>query len=62
MDRMLEVNTAKTRTLSLARQAYLWFELMPTMPEERLSRLLAGYHEEVRARAAFRVLFVGEAE
>lgn len=59
--RMLKVNTSKARTLSLARQGYRWFKLIPTMPEEHLSRLLAAYHEEVGAHAAFRVL-LGEAE
>jgi hypothetical protein len=37
MDRLLKSNTAKTRTHSLFRQGCMLYELIPTMPEHRLS-------------------------
>jgi hypothetical protein len=39
MDRLLKSNTAKTRTHSLFRQGCMLYELIPTMPEHRLSPL-----------------------
>ena len=40
IDRVLKTNTSKKRTLSLFRQGLLWYERIPTMPEERLRTLM----------------------
>ena len=43
MDRLLKSNTSKTRTHSLFRQGSMLYELIPTMPEHRLSPLMARF-------------------
>jgi hypothetical protein len=55
IDRLLKSNTAKTRnTHSLFRQGCMLYELIPTMPEHRLSPLLARFAEvQVVQRTVF---------
>lgn len=45
LDRLLKTNTAKKRTLSLLRQGLLWYERVPTMPEDRLKALMTKFGE-----------------
>lgn len=47
MDRLLKSNTSKIRTHSLFRQGCMLYELIPTMPEYRLSPLMARFAETV---------------
>ena len=54
---MLKSNTSKTRTHSLFRQGCMLYELIPTMPEERLVRLMARYAESVAQCGLFGGLF-----
>lgn len=62
IDKVLKVNTSKQRTLSLVRQGYRWFQLIPTMPEERLVKLLDAFYDVVRGHQAFNLLLLREAE
>ena len=57
MDRLLKSNTAKTRTHSLFRQGCMLYELIPTMPEHRLSPLMARFAETVAQCRSFSGLF-----
>src|ERR1700678_867435 len=57
MDRMLKSNTAKTRTHSLFRQGCMLYELIPTMPEIRLSPLMARFAETISECKAFNGMF-----
>jgi hypothetical protein len=57
MDRLLKSNTAKTRTHSLFRQGCMLYELIPTMPEHRLSPLMARFAEIISQCKAFNGLF-----
>jgi Transposase DDE domain len=57
MDRLLKSNTAKTRTHSLFRQGCMLYELIPTMPEHRLSPLMARFAETVSQCRSFSGLF-----
>ncbi len=57
MDRLLKSNTAKTRTHSLFRQGCMLYELIPTMPEQRLGPLMARFAETVAQCRAFSGLF-----
>jgi len=45
LDRLLKTNTSPKRQLSLVRQGRRWYELLPTMPPERLRILVAAYRE-----------------
>jgi hypothetical protein len=45
LDRILKANTSKKRCLSLFRQGLMWYERMPTMPEERLVLLMNKFSE-----------------
>ncbi len=45
LDRLLKTNTSAKRQLSLVRQGRRWYELLPTMPIERLRPLIAAYRE-----------------
>ncbi len=47
MDRLLKSNTSKTRTHSLFRQGCMLYELIPTMPEHRLTPLMEKLAEAV---------------
>jgi len=57
MDRLLKSNTAKTRTHSLFRQGCMLYELIPTMPEHRLSPLMARFAETISQCSSFNGLF-----
>ena len=43
LGRLLMASTSTTRTLSLVRQGLRWYELLPTMPEERLALLMLHF-------------------
>lgn len=45
IDRMLKTNTSRKRTLSLFRQGLRWYDLIPTMPEARLRKLMNAFAE-----------------
>jgi len=47
LDRMLKINTVKTRTMSLFNQGSFWFDALPNMPEERANRLLDAYEKVI---------------
>jgi hypothetical protein len=53
MDRLLKSNTSKTRTHSLFRQGCMLYELIPTMPEQRLTPLMAKFAEAVAGLGLF---------
>jgi Transposase DDE domain len=57
MDRLLKSNTAKTRTHSLFRQGCMLYELIPTMPQHRLTPLMTRFAEVTTACAAFSGVF-----
>src|SRR5271166_5934674 len=57
MDRLLKSNTSKTRAHSLFRQGCMLYELIPTMPEHRLSPLIARFGETIAACASFSGIF-----
>lgn len=57
MDRLLKSNTSKTRTHSLFRQGCMLYELIPTMPEQRLRPLMARFAETVAQCKSFSGLF-----
>ena len=57
MDRLLKSNTSKTRTHSLFRQGCMLYELIPTMPDHRLSPLMARFAETVSKCRSFSGLF-----
>jgi hypothetical protein len=58
MDRLLKFNTSQTRTHSLFRQGCMLYELIPNMPEHRLSPLIAAFAKAVSQTNAFNGLFV----
>jgi len=57
MDRLLKSNTSKIRTHSLFRQGCMLYELIPAMPEQRLSPLLARFAETISQCRSFSGLF-----
>lgn len=57
MDRLLKSNTSKTRTHSLFRQGCMLYELIPTMPDQRLFPLMARFAETVSKCRSFSGLF-----
>jgi hypothetical protein len=57
MDRMLKVNTAKHRQLSLYNQGTFWYSALPNMPEDRIGLLMKSYDETIREHAFFREIF-----
>lgn len=57
MDRMLKVNTSKTRQHSLYNQGSFWYDALPNMPVERLATLLAAYDATIREHEFFREIF-----
>ena len=56
-DRMLKSNTVKTRVHSLFRQGCMWYELIATMPEERLLPLMKRYGEMLNEQRELKDLF-----
>jgi hypothetical protein len=57
LGRLLKANTSKTRTLSLVRQGLRWYELIPTMPEERLALLMLHFETLVATDVFLAELF-----
>ena len=57
MDRLLKSNTSKTRSHSLFRQGCMLYELIPNMPEHRLTPLIDGFAKAVSDAAGFSGLF-----
>lgn len=57
MDRLLKSNTSKTRTHSLFRQGCMLYELMPTMPEHRLTPLIDRFAKTVNECKSFNGIF-----
>ena len=58
MDRQLKSNTSKTRSHSLFRQGCMLYELIPNMPEHRLTPLIAAFAKAVSQAGEFNGLFV----
>jgi hypothetical protein len=57
MDRLLKSNTSKTRTHSLFRQGCMLYDLIPNMPDHRLSPLIAKFAEALSKAAEFSNMF-----
>ena len=57
LDRMLKVNTSKTRQLSLYRQGLFWYQALPNMREERFQSLMTAYSEILQEHAVMREVF-----
>lgn len=53
MDRQLKANTVKRRTHSLFRQGCMYYELIPTMPTDRLRPLMERFSELLLQRRTF---------
>ncbi len=53
MDRLLKSNTSKRRTHSLFRQGCMLYELIPTMPEHRLTPLMEKFAEALMGKGFF---------
>ena len=58
MDRQLKSNTSKTRSHSLFRQGCMLYELIPNMPEHRLTPLITAFAKAVSQASEFNGLFV----
>lgn len=56
-DRHLKSNTVKRRTHSLFRQGCMLYELIPTMPEQRLRPLIETFAELMRQQPVFADVF-----
>jgi len=56
-DRHLKTNTAKRRTLSLFRQGCMLYEMIPTMPENRLLPLIERLAADLEQLPIFKVVF-----
>lgn len=56
LDRLLETDTRKTRSLSLLRQGLRWYDLMPRMPEPRLRILLDSFEAVLAEHPELRLL------
>lgn len=56
-DRHLKANTVKQRTHSLFRQGCMHYELIPTMPEERLRPLMQRFGELLLVHRIFSEAF-----
>ncbi len=57
MDRLLKSNTSKTRSHSLFRQGCMLYELIPNMPEHRLTPLIERFAQAVSDATEFSGLF-----
>jgi hypothetical protein len=57
MDRLLKSNTSKTRTHSLFRQGCMLYELIPNMPENRLTPLIEAFAKALSKTNEFSGLF-----
>jgi hypothetical protein len=56
-DRYLKANTSKKRTHSLFRQGLMVYELMPTMKEEWLARIMDAFATAIRERPTLAEVF-----
>lgn len=56
-DRFLKANTTKTRTHSLLRQGYMWYNHIPNMPEERLRPLMVEFGDILQQHTVFKKVF-----
>ena len=56
MDRLLKSNTSKKRTHSLFRQGCMLYELIPNMPEQRLTPLMERFAEAVSNTGFFPIV------
>lgn len=54
MERLLKVNTVKTRSYSLFRQGILYYKKIPTMRDEQLFALMVRFNEVINQHAALR--------
>ena len=57
LDRLLKTNTSKKRQLSLYNQGKFWYDALPNMPDDRLSKLITAYDEILREQPFFREIF-----
>ena len=57
MDRQLKSNTSKARTHSLFRQGCMLYELIPNMPEHRLTPLIDTFAKALAEAGEFSGLF-----
>ena len=62
LDRLLKANTSKKRTLSLFHQGLRWFQLVPNMPDERLSLLMAEFDALLAQNAVFAAMLAAKSE
>ena len=53
LDRLLKSNTSKTRTHSLFRQGCMLYDLIPNMPEHRLTPLMRNFAEAIAKVGVF---------
>ncbi len=53
MDRLLKANTSKTRTHSRFRQGCMLYELIPNMPEQRLTPLMEKFAQAMSKTGVF---------
>jgi hypothetical protein len=58
MDRLLKSNTSKTRTHSLFRQGCMLYDLIPNMPEHRLTPLIKAFNKAVENATEFSTFLV----
>jgi hypothetical protein len=58
LDWMLKANTSKKRSLSLLRQGLMWYERIPTMPEDRLVLLMNRYSYLLTENKLFGSIFI----
>src|SRR5664279_1094851 len=56
-DRMLKTNTAKRRVHSLFRQGCMLYDLIPTMPENRLRPLMQRFSQMLQEQPLFADVF-----
>ncbi len=58
-NRLLKSNTSKTRTHSLFRQGCMLYELIPNMPEQRLTPLMEKFGETVSSTGFYTAIYCG---
>ena len=56
MDREMKTNTSKKRQYSLIRQGRMWFDLLPTMPERKLTPFMTRFGEKIMQEGIFKYL------
>ena len=54
MDRLLKANTSSKRTHSLFRQGCMLYDLIPNMPEQRLTPLMQNFAQAVATAGLFK--------